>query len=264
MRAYRVVVVDDEDIVREAVRASIPWNRYQVEVVASLANAPDAISWLEHDQADLVITDIRMPVIDGLALVEILRAKNPDMEFIIISGYADFEYARQAMRFGVRDYLLKPVDTNTLINAVCKARDEWEMQHESSEQAERNLTTRQFSPTVSRLLSILDEEIANEELSLKWISRQKMFLNENYLGKLFQKETGQRFTAYMYEQRMLLAKRLMINDPDIFIQELARKTGYGDNAQYFSITFKKFTGLSPTEYRKQLLQMKYVFADPEN
>ena len=258
MRSYRVMVVDDEDIVREAIKSSIPWEQYQVEVVACAANAPDAIAWLEHDQADLIITDIRMPVIDGLALVEILRAKNPDMEFIIISGYADFEYARQAMRFGVRDYLLKPVDMNTLVNAVCKARDEWEVQHEIDPQGDHNHITRQFSPTVSRILNLLDEEIANEGLSLKWISRQKMFLNENYLGKLFQKETGQRFTAYMYEQRMLLAKRLMSANPDILIQEIAQKTGYGENAQYFSIAFKKYTGLSPSEYKKQLLQMRYI------
>lgn len=249
MKAYRVLVVDDEAIVREAIKSSIPWEQYQIEIASCMANAPDAIAWLEREHVDLVITDIRMPVIDGLALVEILRAKYQEMDFIIISGYADFEYARHAMRFGVRDYLLKPVDTNTLVNAVCKARDEWELQHDGRQLP----ASRQFSPTVTRLLAILDEEIANEALSLKWISHQIMFLNENYLGKLFQKETGQRFTAYMYEQRMLLAKRLISNNPDILIQEIARKTGYGDNAQYFSIAFKKYTGLSPSDYRKQLL-----------
>jgi YesN/AraC family two-component response regulator len=256
MKAYRVLVVDDEAIVREAIKSSIHWEQYQIEIGACVANAPDAIAWLEHEHADLVITDIRMPVIDGLALVEILRAKYPEMEFLIISGYADFEYARQAMRFGVRDYLLKPVDTNTLVNAVCKARDEWEMQHDRMHDRQIPVS-RQFSPTVARLLGILDEEIANEELSLKWISHQKMFLNENYLGKLFQKETGQRFTAYMYEQRMLLAKRLISNNPDILVQEIARKTGYGDNAQYFSIAFKKYTGLSPSDYRKKLLASSF-------
>ena len=248
MRTFRVLVADDEEIVRKAIKGSIPWEQHEVEIVFCAANAPEAISWLEHDTADLVITDIRMPVIDGLALVEILRSKYRDMEFIIISGYADFEYARQAMRFGVRDYLLKPVDTNTLINAVCKARDEWEAQN----RGEQPLSAQALSPTVSRLLSILDEEIANEELSLKWISHSKMFLNENYLGKLFQKETGRRFTAYMYEQRMLLAKRLLSNDPDMLISQIAQKTGYCDNAQYFSIAFKKFTGFTPSEFRKNI------------
>ena len=119
-----------ETWVREAIRGTIPWEQHQVEIVSCAANAPEAMAWLEENKADLVITDIRMPVIDGLALVEILREKHPEMDFIIISGYADFEYARQAMRYGVRDYLLKPVDTNTLVNAVCKARDEWEMQRD--------------------------------------------------------------------------------------------------------------------------------------
>ena len=84
MKAYRVLVVDDEAIVREAIKSSIHWEQYQIEIGACVANAPDAIAWLEHEHADLVITDIRMPVIDGLALVEILRAKYPEMEFLII------------------------------------------------------------------------------------------------------------------------------------------------------------------------------------
>lgn len=254
MNTYRVLVVDDEAIVREAVKSSIPWEQYQVEVVFSAANAPEALGYLENHNVELVLTDIRMPVIDGLKLVEMLREKHPAMDFIIISGFADFEYARQAMRFGVRDYLLKPVDTNTLINAVCKARDEWELQKSIPDRQEPRVLKGKYSPTVNRLISLLDEEIANEQLSLKWISREKMYLNENYLGKLFQKETGRRFTACMYEQRMQLAERLLRARPDILVQELADRTGYGSNAQYFSIAFKKYTGLTPSEYRRQLLQ----------
>ncbi len=255
MRRYRMMVVDDEEIVRTAIKNSIPWEQYQVEIVFCAANAPEALAWLEHGQADLVLTDIRMPVIDGLKLVEILSEKVPQMEYIIISSYADFEYARKAMRFGARDYLLKPVDTDTLISAVCKARDEWEVLSSTAGRAEPGLVQRRYSPTVTRLVRLIDEEISNEELSLKWISHKKMYLNENYLGKLFQKETGKRFTAYMYEQRMLLAARMIKNDPEILVQEVAQHTGYGDNAQYFSIAFKKYTGYSPSEYRKKLPEM---------
>ena len=252
MNTYRIVIVDDEAIVRDAIRCSIPWDKYQIEPVFCAANAPEALEYLNTHEAELVLTDIRMPVIDGLKLVEMLRARFAEMDFIIISGYADFEYARQAMRFGARDYLLKPVDTGTLLSAVLKARDEWELQRSLPEKSEPHQPACRYSPTVTRLIGIIDEEIASEDLSLKWISREKMYLNENYLGKLFQKETGLRFTAYLYEQRMLLALRLMRQNPDVLIQEVAQRTGYGDNAQYFSIAFKKYTGLTPSEYRKKL------------
>lgn len=254
MSRYRMLVVDDEAIVREAIKGSIPWSQHQVDVVYCAANAPEAIKYLEENEAELVLTDIRMPVIDGLKLVELLREKHPSMEFIIISGYADFEYARQAMRFGVRDYLLKPVDTNTLVNSVCKARDEWELQRSLPGKPEVRAVSGSYSPTVTRMLSIVEEEMANEQLSLKWISREKMYLNENYLGKLFQKETGQKFTAYMYEQRMQLAVRLMRNNAEIMVQEIAQRTGYGSNSQYFSIAFKKYTGFTPSEFRRKLPQ----------
>ena len=79
-----------------------------------------------------------------------------------------------------------------------------------------------------------------------------MYLNENYLSKLFQKEMHQRFSAYLLERRMLLAMRLMLHDPDVLIQTVARETGFGSNAQYFSIAFKKYTGYTPTDYRRML------------
>ena len=160
----------------------------------------------------------------------------------------------------VRDYILKPVDETSLLSAIKAARDAWD-QKRFTQSVQRigldvplpeSTALQAHSPTVSRLLNLVEEEIANEDLSLKWISAEKMFLNENYLSKLFQKELKQRFSAYLLERRMLLAMRLMLRDPDILIQTVARETGFGSNSQYFSSTFKKYTGYTPTEYRRRL------------
>lgn len=257
--SYRIIVADDEAIAREALATQIPKLIHDAQVVKVSANAFEVLEYLEAHEADLLLADIRMPMMDGLEMVKQLRRTCADMDIIIISGYADFRYAQQAIRYGVRDYLVKPVDTGALVNAVSKARDSWERKRLSAPPQGRLLPPdaaqdehAAYSPTVRRLLNIIDEELGNEQLSLKWISSEQMFLNENYLSKLFQREVGQRFSAYLLSKRMQHAMRLMLRDPDIQIHAVAQETGYGDNAQYFSIAFRKYAGLTPTEYKKQI------------
>ena len=257
---YRIMVVDDEEFVREAVAAQVPWEKYQIEVVKTAQNAIEALDYLREHEVNLMLTDIRLPVMDGLELVRRAREEKPEVDFIMISGYADFEYARQAMRCGALDYLLKPLNEVSLLSAVRKAQESWEQRRLARQlkglgvdmEYQETAGRAAYSPTVSQLLAIVNEEIANEELTLKWISSERMYLNETYLSKLFQKEVGQKFTAYLVQQRMLLAMRLMLRLPDAMIQTIAARTGFGDNAQYFSIVFKKYTGLTPSEFRKKL------------
>lgn len=261
---YRVMVVDDEPIVRKAIADQIDWSKYQISVVKTAAHAVEALDYLRENDVELMLVDVRLPVMDGLELIRQVKQIKRDVEFVVISGYSDFTYAQQAMRLGVRDYILKPVDEASLLNAIKAGRDAWEQKRFLHQLQEVGATvpkvestqSHRHSATVTRLLSIVEEEIANENLSLKWISSEKMFLNENYLSKLFQKELKQRFSSYILERRMLTAMRLMIHHPDMMIQEIARDTGFGDNSQYFSLTFKKYSGYTPREYRKLLLSQQ--------
>lgn len=116
MEKYKVIIVEDEppilDMIKEIVNSSCEC----FEVSATAYNGRDAIKEIMHHEPDVVITDIRMPHIDGLELIKRIRSKLPHTRFVIISGYSDFEYARTAMRFGVRDYMLKPIDNQKLID----------------------------------------------------------------------------------------------------------------------------------------------------
>ncbi|MGN1018815.1 MAG: response regulator [Aristaeellaceae bacterium] len=257
---YRVMVVDDEPIVREAIASLIPWEKHQISIVKTAAHAVEALDYLRKNDVELMLVDVCLPVMDGLELIRQVRQMDRGIEFVVISGYSDFSYAQQAVRLGVRDYILKPVDEASLLAVLKAGRDAWEQKRLMRQLQQGGMSlpmpettgARHHSPTVTRLLAIVEEEIANEQLSLKWISSEKMYLNENYLSKLFQKELHQRFSAYLLERRMLLAMRLMLHDPDILIQTVARETGFGNSAQYFSIAFKKYTGYTPTDYRRML------------
>jgi two-component system, response regulator YesN len=117
-RPLKVIIADDEPIVLEGLRWLIDWNSLGFELVGEAYDGEDALKLMEDCRPDLVITDIRMPVIDGLSLIGLASERYPLTQFIILSGYADFEYARQAIRHGVSYYLTKPLDDRELECAV--------------------------------------------------------------------------------------------------------------------------------------------------
>ncbi|WP_246553358.1 response regulator transcription factor [Paenibacillus tritici] len=106
----KVVIVDDEPKLRQGLQTLIPWGSLGYTVVAAAGNGREALKIIEEEAPEVVVADIRMPVMDGLQLIEQVRGAGHNTQFIILSGYADFEYAKQAIRYGVAGYLLKPVN----------------------------------------------------------------------------------------------------------------------------------------------------------
>ncbi|MBD3921782.1 response regulator transcription factor [Paenibacillus sp. PR3] len=117
----KVILVDDEMFARKGLVGLIPWENYGFEVVGEAEDGEEALALIEQTEPDLVITDIRMPVLDGLELIQAVQARQGKaIRFIIISGYGDFKYAQQAVRYGVQDYLLKPIDENELVDSLVR------------------------------------------------------------------------------------------------------------------------------------------------
>jgi len=114
---YNVLIVDDESIARVSLLYLIDWTELGFQITAEASNGEQALDILKKEYFSLVITDVRMPVMDGLSFIEKLRTFS-NIPVIILSGYEDFEYARQAMKMGVNEYLLKPVDEDELIQAL--------------------------------------------------------------------------------------------------------------------------------------------------
>ncbi len=114
----KVLIVDDEQIIRRSMETSIKWTSFGCEVVATARNGSEAYQFIIDNYPDIIITDIKMPVMDGLELIEKVRLLDGDVEFIVLSGYDDFSLAQRAMRFGVKYYLLKPTNKTDLINTM--------------------------------------------------------------------------------------------------------------------------------------------------
>ncbi len=117
---YKTMIVDDEDLIREDLASIIRWEDHQLDLVYSAIDGLDALEHIPQFQPDLIITDIRMPVIDGLELIKQAKEMYPHITFIILSGYSDFSYAQQALKYGVKDYLLKPISEEDINQCLDK------------------------------------------------------------------------------------------------------------------------------------------------
>ncbi len=117
----KVLIVDDEPFITQGLTLLIDWEQEGYEIAGCLENGKEALRFLEENQVDLILTDIRMPELGGLELMEQVKERRlSDAYFIIMSGYDDFGYAKQALRLGCLDYLLKPVDAGELVASLRK------------------------------------------------------------------------------------------------------------------------------------------------
>lgn len=119
----RVFLAEDESIIRETLRDTVPWAQYGYTFAGEAGDGEMALPLIRQVKPDVLITDIRMPFMDGLALSELVRKEFPEMKIVIISGYDDFEYARQAISIGVDQYLLKPITKKTLLDVLEELRE---------------------------------------------------------------------------------------------------------------------------------------------
>jgi two-component system response regulator YesN len=137
IRTYKVIVVDDEDSVRQGISRHIDWRGLGFEIVGDADNGADALELAESALPDLVITDIKMPYMDGLELTARLRAALPAVKVIIISGFDDFEYAKQAISLNIAEYVLKPVNVEELSDVLRRVRGEMEREEASIKDMEK-------------------------------------------------------------------------------------------------------------------------------
>ncbi|MEG0542072.1 MAG: response regulator, partial [Angelakisella sp.] len=119
----KLMVVDDEAVIRNGIRHSIGWSELGIEVVAEAANGLDASEKAISVQPDIIITDIKMPILDGLSFIKHIKNRLPYTHFILLSGYSDTKYLKEAINLGVEDYIFKNANSQEIIDVVTKVRD---------------------------------------------------------------------------------------------------------------------------------------------
>lgn len=240
----RILLVDDEKWVRSALKWTVEKTGLPVSVIHECANGLEALEWLQHNKADLVLTDIGMPLMDGITLVSELRRKSPSPDVVIISVYDDFPFVQKALRSGVRDYLLKPVQPEDMHQCLTK----WLRERKpAGELLPIQSEAASFSPIIQKVLHYI--ETTPPRLITLTEAAKSIPMNACYLSQLFKQEMNLNFVDYVTEIKIAEAKRLL-TATSLRISEVADRLGYADIA-YFSNTFKKVTGVTPSEYRNK-------------
>ncbi|RXZ82540.1 response regulator [Paenibacillaceae bacterium] len=384
MSTYTVFVADDERMAREGIADRIAWDALGLTLAGTAPDGRIAYQQIVRLQPDIVITDIKMPLMSGLELIRLTQQVLPGTVFIVLSGYGEFELAAQAMKYGVRHYLLKPSNEEEITEALQAAMEELdvlqahERQLQGMQQAggdavfyaacgssdnegslhkaadssqslqlatggmetkiaaaiiagdlmvlqetldgffqtlfevraeakvaigrcmafmesvhkklqplpdaeskeaslqiwqlktlqdihhymlneltellnsRKELRTDKKALLIARIKQLTGSHLADRQLSLQWLAQHHLFLNSEYLGKLFRLEAGEKYTQYLTRLRMEMAKELLETHPSLKIYEIAEKCGFDQDPQYFANVFKKAYGYTPGEYRKQL------------
>lgn len=228
-----VLVVEDEAIIRQGLKVLLEdvIGKYQVVEAKS---GEEGLTLVHQRLPHLIITDIRMGAMDGLAFIAKVRQVSLDVPIIILSGHSDFEYARTSLRYGITDYLLKPVNRVELSEVLSKIFKEKE---EENSEVSRNF---------KKIITFIDDHLG-QEITLKQIA-EFMYLHPQYVGQLFKTELNQTFTDYLTIQRLKKAKKLL-KDTHLKVYEVAQLSGY-KSPKHFMTLFKQEVGMTPKEYRK--------------
>ena len=241
-----IVIVEDEFRIRQGLGRLINKVDMGCRVIGEAENGYEGLKMIRDMEPDIVITDIGMPKISGLEMIGKAKEMGASCTFVILSGYAEFEYARQGIKLGVQEYLLKPITISDVKELLTKLTAD-ERGHEAREDV------RQYSAVVREMIVTMEENYGMR-LGLDTFG-EKFRLTPEYISNLFAKETGMTFSNYLKKIRIEKAKDLILNT-DMKIYEVACSVGYPDQ-KYFSKVFKEYTGVSAKQFavdaqRKQI------------
>ena len=239
---YSIMIVEDEYLVRQGIASLVNYEQFGMQVIAQAENGREAWQKFQENPADILLTDINMPQMNGLELAKLVRDQAPKCHIVFLTGYDDFDYARTAIKLGADDYLLKPFSKDDVEEMLAKLQTKLDKERKKAQI--QNLVDQGQR---SELEEAIHARLADSELSLKSLASQLGF-SPSYLSVLIKKELGLPFQDYLIQERMKKAKLLLLTT-DLKIYEIAEKVGF-DDMNYFSQRFKQVVGLTPRQFKK--------------
>lgn len=249
---YRLLLADDEKQITEGLKCFLSWEKYQITEIRTANTYEEALGIGLSFRPHIAIFDVCMGDRFGFDLLRKLQKDLPELHVIMISGYDEFSYVREALRQGAIDYLLKPIDRrelekvlkNIVVEKLCGSilkTSEEEAFDDILQKDERDL-----NKLVRKIIKIVHEEY-DKNLNLSMLA-DRLEVNNGYLGKLFLKEAGMKFSQYLMQYRMNAAKDFLVHT-DYKVSYIAKRVGY-TNANYFYRHFQMCHKKSPSDFRE--------------
>ncbi len=245
---YRVVLVDDEHLIVEGLSKVVKWESLGCQVVGTASDGREGLALIRQEKPDMLLTDIRMPNMDGLTMLAALQSEFPQMQVTVLTAYRDFDYAQRAINLGVCRYLLKPSKMNELEEAIRTMKERLDTLPAAEEPPAEADPGEAGSFIVRAALDYMRQH-CTERISLADVA-DHVYVSQWHLSKLINRHTGQSFFDLIGGMRTEKAKALLA-DPSMRVHAIAEQVGYNDVA-HFSKSFKKIVGKTPGEFRDSL------------
>jgi two-component system, response regulator YesN len=254
---YEVVLVDDDVIVIEFLIKVIPWKDYGFLVVASFQDSKEALAFMQENPYDVLITDIGMPKLNGIELIEQLKKLNINSYNVILSCHDEFTFAQQAIKLEAYDYILKEsMEESNIMALLERLKNKLDQDSLISNQ---QLKVTKFLEMTTKNEDVLKAQTyvqthIGEKISLTEVAAH-LHLNSSYFSRMYKKETGEGFVEYVTRLKMEKAIELLDFKKNS-VEQIAYELGF-ESKSYFLKTFKKFYGVSPKSYKYK------VFGGPQ-
>lgn len=239
-----LVIVDDEQEIRQGLARYFPWRRLGFKMVATFGNGHQALSYAAEHQPDVMICDIEMPVMNGLEMIRAIRTTSPNTTLVVLSAHKNFEYAQEAMRYGVRWYIVKPTIYDELMDTFAKIRDEL-----ASKQTDTDSPPLDNLSADERLIEQVRQYV-NRNLRTACLEEAASIvaLSPNYLSRFFYGRAGEHFSKYLMRTRMERSAALLADHRNT-VYAVSEMVGYS-NPRNFTRSFKGYFGITPRQYRR--------------
>ncbi|MFS0781265.1 response regulator [Bacillus sp. 1P06AnD] len=242
---YNLIIADDEEEIRNGLSNYIPWDQMGFHVAFQAKSGQDALDFANTHPVDVILSDIRMPIMTGIDLARELFLQSSTKKLILLSGYKEFEYAQQAIKYGVKNYLLKPTNYVEIFETFTAIKEELDMENSKEDEIERE------EPIFDgKIITAIQQYVIDHyrTASLEGASAI-VHMNASYISKYFKDKTGENFSDFATRIKMKKAAELL-GDYTYKIYEISELVGYS-NSKNFTRSFKQFHGKSPREFRNE-------------
>ncbi|OLO26318.1 hypothetical protein BTR23_23430 [Alkalihalophilus pseudofirmus] len=235
-----LLIVDDEPLEREVLRDVFDKDNLGVLKCMEAMNGVSAVDTVKNNQIDIVLMDIKMPIMDGITAAKIIKQHDPNIKVVFLTAYNEFDYALQTIKIGAEDFLLKPVRPIEVVEAIKKVIDN------INDTKDDTFLADQSNSVIETMNNYIDIHLT-DKLTLDQMSGI-VHLHPQYISRLFKQVTGMTFTEFITMKRLEKSKELLIQS-NKSISEISELCGFTD-PNYFTRVFRKFEGQPPKQFRQ--------------
>lgn len=243
---YKILLVDDEIEIRYGLKHYFPWNDIGFEIAGECENGSQALEYINQQPVDVLLCDIQMPYFNGIELAKELSRRKTSIKIVFLSAHKKFEYAKQALSFGVVDYLVKPTKYKDLMTVFTKVKEGLDKDSLQVKEVPSITSEGNFD---EKIISTIDNYVKEhyKTANLEEVAKV-VHMSPNYLSKYFKEKTNKNFSSYLIDVKMNHAAKLLM-DIHYKTYNVSEMVGYS-NTKNFTRTFKKYFGVSPRDFRK--------------